>query len=98
MFLHLGGEVVVHTKDIVGIFDMQTIQKSKISKEFIKSYENDGNTKMISSEEPRAFIIVKANNKEKKENSKRKSTIYYSPISALTLQKRAGFMEDIEKY
>ncbi len=98
MFLHLGGEAVVHTKDIVAIFDMQAIQRSKISKEFIKAYEDEGNTNIISSEESRAFIIVKASIRDRKENRKRKSTIYYSPISALTLLKRAGFMEDIEKY
>lgn len=98
MFLHLGGEVVVHTNDIVAIFDMQSTLKSKLSKEFLNAIEDKDTIKMISNEEPRAFIIVKQNNRDKKEKKKRKSIIYYSPISALTLQKRAGFMDEMEKY
>lgn len=98
MFLHLGGEVVVHTNDIIAIFDMQSTLKSKISKEFLKSFEDEGNIRIISNEEPRAFVITREAKKDKKENRRRKSIIYYSPISALTLQKRAGFMDDIEKY
>lgn len=98
MFLHLGGEVVVHTNDIIAIFDMQSTLKSKISKEFLKSFEDEGNIRIISNEEPRAFVIIKESKKGKKENKRSKSIIYYSPISALTLQKRAGFLDDIEKY
>ena len=98
MFLHLGGEVVVHTNDVVAIFDMQSTLKSKISKEFLKSFEDEGNIRIISNEEPRAFVMIREVKKYKKENKRNKSIIYYSPISALTLQKRAGFMDDIEKY
>lgn len=98
MFLHLGGEVVVHTSDIIAIFDIQSTKKTKISKEFLNELEKNGRIKLISNEEPRAFIIVKNIKKDTKENKKVKSIIYYSPISALTLQKRAGYLEDIEKY
>lgn len=98
MFLHLGGEVVVHTSDVIAIFDFQSTKKSKISKEFLKELEEKNSVRMISNEEPRAFIIVKNRSKGKKENKNLRSIIYYSPISALTLQKRAGYLEDIDKY
>ncbi|SET72307.1 protein of unknown function [Natronincola peptidivorans] len=94
MFLHLGGEFVVNVKDIIAILDMESTLKSKYSKEFLKVCEEEGFIETISQEEPRSFIIVeRVENKSKSNKGNHKITIYQSPISTLTLQKRAGFIK-----
>lgn len=99
MFLHLGGEVVVPIKDIIGIFDIQSTMKSKNSQQFLQTCKEEGFTEEIVQDEARSFIITERIMKSSKNHrSVKKTIIYYSPISALTLQKRAGFIDDIEKF
>ncbi|SNS54637.1 protein of unknown function [Anaerovirgula multivorans] len=96
MFLHLGGEFVINVKDIVAILDMESTLKSKDSKEFLKICEEEGFIENVSQEEPRSFVIVeRVENKGKSNKGTLKTTIYKSPISALTLQKRAGFIDTL---
>lgn len=93
MFLHLGGEFVVNTKDIVTILDIESTLKSKDSKDFFKICEEEGFVQNISNEEPRSLVVVeRIENKDKSHKGIHKTIIYKSPISALTLQKRAGFV------
>lgn len=86
MFLHLGGEVVAHIKDIIAILDIESTLKSPDTRDFLKVCEEEEFISRISEEEPRSFVITEKLGK---------TIIYYSPISALTLQKRAGFIDDI---
>ncbi|SCY63037.1 extracellular matrix regulator RemB [Alkaliphilus peptidifermentans] len=99
MFLHLGGEVVVHKKEIIAIFDIQSTLKAKNSRMFLQTCKDEGFIKEISNEEPRSFILTeRVINKKKTGKKSMKTIIYYSPISALTLQKRAGFIDGTDKY
>ncbi|WP_026476752.1 extracellular matrix regulator RemB [Alkaliphilus transvaalensis] len=99
MFLHLGGEVVVPLKEVIAIFDMQSTTKSKHSQYFLQICKEEGFVEEILQEEARSFVITERLEKSSKNGKKtRKTIIYYSPISALTLQKRAGFIDDIDKF
>ena len=42
MFLHLGENVVVPIKDIIGIFDLQTTMYSSDTSAFLRMAEEDG--------------------------------------------------------
>jgi len=86
MFLHIGGDVVIPTSSIIAIFDMDTTTISKDSKEFIKIAEEEGFISTIMEELPKSFIITEIN---------KKSKIYLSPISSVTLLKRAEYVNDI---
>lgn len=86
MFLHIGGDVVIPTSSIIAIFDMDTTTISKDSKEFIKIAEEEGFISTIMEELPKSFIITEIN---------KKSKIYLSPISSVTLLKRAEYVKDI---
>jgi len=74
MFMHLGGDVVISLKDIISIMDIESSSTSSITKEFLKTAEDEG------------FILTEKN---------KKTIIYLSPISSVTLFKRAGFIKDI---
>lgn len=86
MFLHIGGDVVIPMKNVIAILDIDTTTLSRDTKEFLKIAEEEGFIEAISEDLPKSFVITE---KEKK------SKIYLSPISSVTLQKRAGFIEDI---
>ena len=79
MFLHLGENVVVPIKDIIGIFDLQNTMYSSDTIQFLRLAEEDGFVERITAEQPKSFIIAEVNNKSK---------IYFSPISSTTLTKR----------
>lgn len=86
MFLHIGADVEVMKKDIVAIFDMESLNSSKISTEFINVARLNGNICDISGNEPKSIILLDINKNVK---------IYLSPISSITLQKRIDFVEKL---
>ncbi|MCR1934965.1 extracellular matrix regulator RemB [Clostridium tepidum] len=79
MFLHLGENVVVPIKDVIGIFDMETSMYSSDTIQFLRLAEEDGFVERITKEKPKSFVIAEVN---------KKSKIYLSPISSATLTKR----------
>jgi hypothetical protein len=86
MFLHIGGDVVIPMKNVIAILDIETTTLSRDTKEFLKIAEEEGFIEAISNDIPKSFVITEV---------EKKSKIYLSPISSVTLQKRAGFIEDI---
>ncbi|MCT4618136.1 MAG: DUF370 domain-containing protein [Marinisporobacter sp.] len=96
MFLHLGKDVVIPIKNIIGIIDIGSIEKSEDSKAFFKISEEEGFVQKISDEKVKSCIITEEIQKKNKGAQKVvKTVIYYSPISSTTLQKRANFLEEI---
>lgn len=81
MFLHLGENVVVPVKDIIGIFDFETTTYSSDTSSFLRMAEEDGFVERISKEKPKSFVIAEVN---------KMSKIYLSPISSSTLTKRTN--------
>ena len=81
MYLHLGQETVVKSKDIVGIFDMDTSTVSKSTREYLSKAEKAGEVVTITFELPKTFVVV--NKKKSKEK-----TVYVSQLSSTTLEKR----------
>ena len=81
MYLHLGQEVVVKYRDIIGIFDLEKATLSKKTKDFIAHATKEGRVITVSYEMPKAFIVtIQAG----------KTIVYISQISAATLKKRAS--------
>lgn len=80
MFLHLGENVVVPIKDVIGIFDIETTTYSSDTSQFLRMAEEDGFVERITNEKPKSFVIAEVN---------KKSKVYLSPISSSTLSKRS---------
>lgn len=79
MFLHLGGDVVVPKKEIIAILDHRT-RLSPATKEFMEISKDEGFIKRISqNEKDKSYIVT---TKE----------IFISPISCVTLRKRAEIL------
>lgn len=82
MFLHLGEDVVIPIKDVIGIFDMKSSMYNSDTTQFLRLAEEDGFVERINQEQPKSMVITERN---------KKSVIYLSPISSKTLSKRTKF-------
>lgn len=79
MFLHLGGNVTIPQKELLGIFDLETAKKSAVTKEFLELARTEKVLiEIVPPQQSKSFILTDKN-------------IYFSPISSTTLQKRAFF-------
>jgi len=81
MYLHLGNDVLINTKDIIGIFDIENTSTSRLTKKYLNDKSEKKTIVNVSYEMPKSFIICKNNNQE---------FIYISQISVATLRKRAS--------
>ncbi len=86
MFIHLGGDIVISLKDVISIMDIESSNLSNTTKEFLSIAEDEGFIQKISEDEPKSFILTEKN---------KRTIIYLSPISSVTLYKRAGFIDNI---
>lgn len=84
-FLHLGEDVVVRTRDIVGIFDMEKTTVSPLSRQFLADAQKGGRVFTVSYELPKSYVLCCEDDGTE--------TVYISQISAATLRKRAGMTQ-----
>ena len=76
MYIHLGHKTVINSKEIIGIFDLDTATVSKRTRDFLNKNEKKNNIILVSEEIPLSFVVC--------DNDK----IYFSPVSSNTLNKR----------
>ncbi|WP_058486404.1 extracellular matrix regulator RemB [Defluviitalea phaphyphila] len=81
MFLHIGEDIEIFIKDLVGIFDIKSLKVSNLNNELIKEDNKNNNILNISQSKDKIKSIVIVKKKEK-------NIIYLSPISSTTLKKR----------
>lgn len=80
MFIHLGNDVVVNSKNIVGIFDIENTTTGKNTSKILEKATKENRVVTVSFEMPKSFIVCIEKGKE---------IIYISQISVSTLRKRA---------
>ena len=81
MLLHLGNEISVHTRDVIGIFDIEGTSVSKITRDFLNGAEKKGKKLIYCTYElPKSFVVTLD-----KDLTER---IYISQIACSTLLKR----------
>ena len=61
MFLHIGDNLVVREKEVIGIFDFETSTLSKHTKNYLRDKEKKGTITTVSDKLPKAFVVVKKN-------------------------------------
>ncbi len=76
MFLHLGDSTVVNTKEIIGIFDMDTSTVNKATRDYLNLAEKNKKIVYVNYDLPKSFVVT---------NDK----IFVCPLNTSTLYKRA---------
>jgi regulator of extracellular matrix RemA (YlzA/DUF370 family) len=79
MFLHVGADVVVSLKRVVAIFDLKSSQTAEATRAFITKAHQNKMVTDIAGGEAKSLVLTD-------------SEVYLSPISSLTLMKRADFL------
>lgn len=74
--LHIGKDIVIDENEIIGIFDLEGLKKTKVGKEFLENMKEN----LIKIEEKeKSLILIKKNERIKG---------YISNILSVTLEKR----------
>ena len=81
MYIHLGNEISLKKKNIVGIFDIENTTISKNTGHLLENATKEGRVVNVSYEMPKSFIVSMENGRE---------IVYISQISVATLRKRAS--------
>ncbi|MBQ8582549.1 MAG: DUF370 domain-containing protein [Ruminococcus sp.] len=79
MYLHIGNNYSVDTRDIVGIFDIENTTVEKCTKILLDRAEKEKKCVYTTYEMPKSFIITVRNGRER---------LYISQLAASTLRKR----------
>ena len=80
MFLHLGSHISVEISDIIGIFDLDHVSTSRITRDFLKAAEEDGMIVPVGSERPKSLVVCCPKGSWQR--------VYISPLAPATLQGR----------
>lgn len=86
MYLHLGNDIIIKKKGIVGIYDMENTTISKRTREFLSASEKSGRLTYTTMELPKSFIVYDTGDY---------FHVYVSQISTQTLIKRCDFINKI---
>ena len=86
MYLHLGNDYLINTKDIIGIFDIENTSTSRFTKEFLSAKTSGKKVVSVSYEMPKSFILCT--------DDEGGEVLYISQISVSTLRKRANMITD----
>ena len=81
MYLHLGQNVVVPFREVLGVFDLDNASFSHRTRAFLERAEKEGQVFNVSDDLPRSFVLCTP--------EEGKSTVYLSQLSAATMLRRA---------
>ncbi|MGN1203259.1 MAG: extracellular matrix regulator RemB [Eubacterium sp.] len=77
MYLYLGGDTVIKTENILGIFDMDTSTVNKATRDYLSKAEKEKRVIYVNYELPKSFIVCE-------------DKIYICPLNTATLLKRVS--------
>ncbi len=79
MFLHVGNNKNIRTRDVIGIFDMDNATVSAVTRKFLSGKQREYLVESVSFDIPKSFILY---------NDGGVSKICFSPLSAASLKGR----------
>ena len=88
MYIHIGKDIIINSKNVIAIFDIQTLEKKYSIENICKNLNISDNIIDISEGNKKTLIITNKNNKTKG---------YISNISSTTLEKRTSKYERMDK-
>lgn len=80
MYLHLGNDCLINTKDLVGIFDIENSSTSKLTKNYLNFASKNHMIVNVSLDMPKSFVVCLDEDFNER--------VYITPISCSTLKKR----------
>jgi hypothetical protein len=84
MYLHLGQDVVVRQKDLIGVFDIENTTISRTTRQYLNHAEKTGRVSYVNMELPKSFTICVPPRRKQAQAEQ----VYISQIAPRTLLKR----------
>ena len=81
MYLHLGQNVMVRNRDVIGIFDLDNTTWSFRTRRFLERAEQEGRVIAVGDDLPRSFVLAQQGDGS--------PVVYIAQSAPATLQKRA---------
>ena len=75
MYIYLGGDTAISTRDIIGVFDMDTPTVNKATRDYLTKAEKEKRVIYVNYELPKSFIVCR-------------DKIYVCPRNTATILKR----------
>ena len=88
MYLYLGGDTVVRTRDIIGVFDLDYTSTSHLTRKYLASAQKAGRIIEATGDLPKSFVVCA--------EGAGGFSVYLSQISPATL--RGRFNTALEEY
>ena len=79
-YLHIGQNVMLEEKHIIGIFDLDNTSTSKHTRAFLKQAEEDGVVMSACEDIPKSFLVC--------DHPYHRQIVYLSQLNTKTLEKR----------
>lgn len=83
MFIHIGDDNAIQSRDVIAILDFNLISSSTIMEDLMDGSKKEG--KVIGPEQDAKSVMIT------------KDHVYYSTLSVTTLKKRASIISTIDK-
>ena len=80
-YLHIGMNVMVDPRRVIGIFDLDNTSTSKLTRRFLDGAEKEGVVQSACEDIPRSFVVC--------DHPYHRHIIYLSQLNSQTLLKRA---------
>mgnify|MGYP002728557658 CR=1 FL=1 len=80
-YLHIGMNVMVDPRRVIGIFDLDNTSTSKLTRRFLDGAEKEGVVQSACEDLPRSFVVC--------DHPYHRQIIYLSQLNSQTLLKRA---------
>ena len=80
-YLHIGQNLMLEDKRIIGIFDLDNTSQSKITRTFLNQAEEDGVVLTAIEDIPKSFIVC--------DHPYHRQIVYISQLNSSTLAKRS---------
>ena len=81
MYLHIGNDYIINSKNIVGIFDLENSSTSAITRDYLGSAEKNKHVTYCTYELPKSFVVCF-------DDKTLEERVYISQLSCATLLKR----------
>ena len=79
MYLHIGKDCIINSKNIIGIFNIEYVKNTKEYKNLYKRMEDSQNINFVTDKKAKSFILTKEKGNEK---------AYITNIGVYTIAKR----------
>ena len=81
MYLHIGNNVLLPERRVIGIFDLEITSQSKLTRAFLERAEKEGIVIDAGTDVPKSFLVC--------DHPYHRQIVYLSQLNSRTLQGRA---------